>query len=126
MKKVFLKPVENSNGLLENGVGIVRLKLEWKDNKARTIEHINRILASKRKLLYNRIETKGMQRIKFSKTLIFIFDLSPKVDSKKSILFFSESLNCKLRQAKITMYLANSVLWKMNSESKTNAVNTKR
>ena len=63
-----------------------------------------------------------MQTIKFSITLILIFDLSPKVDSKKSILFFSESLNCKLRQVKITRYLANSVLWKMYFESKTNAV----
>ena len=106
---VFRKPVENSNGLLENGVGIVRLKLERNENKTIVIEQKNRMIASKKQPLYNRIETKGMQRMKFSKSLIFIFDLTPKVDSKKSVLFLSESLNSKLRQVKITKYLAYSV-----------------
>ena len=93
MKKVFLKPVENSNGFLEKGVGIVTFRLVRKENNAIVIEHKNKMMASRNKNLYVRIETKGMQTIRFSKTLILFFDLSPKVDSKKSVLLFSESLN---------------------------------
>jgi hypothetical protein len=51
------------------------------------------MMASRNKFLYRRIEKKGMQTIEFSKTLILFFDLSPKVDNKKSVLLFSESLN---------------------------------
>jgi hypothetical protein len=93
MKKVFLKPVENSNGFLEKGVGIVKFKLVLKENNAMVIEHVNKMTASRNKFLNSRIETKGMQMIKFSKTLILFFALSPKIDSKKSVLLFSESLN---------------------------------
>tara|TARA_Y100000385_G_scaffold195695_1_gene202551 strand:- start:556 stop:756 length:201 start_codon:yes stop_codon:yes gene_type:complete len=64
-----------------------------KENNAIVIEHINKMTASRNKFLYMRIETKGMQTIKFSKTLILFFNLSPKVDIKKSVLLFSESLN---------------------------------
>jgi hypothetical protein len=93
MKKVFLKPVENSNGFLEKGVEIVKFKLVLKENNAMVIEHVNKMTASRNKFLNSRIETKGMQMIKFSKTLILFFTLSPKIDSKKSVLLFSESLN---------------------------------
>ena len=110
MKKVFLKPVENSNGFLEKGVGIVKFKAVRKENNAMVIEHRNKMMASKNKFLYMRIKKKGMQTIEFSKTLILFFDLSPKVDSKKSVLLFSESLNWKLKQTKMIKYLANSVL----------------
>ena len=93
MKKVFLKPVKNSNGFLEKGVGIVKFRLVRKENNAMVIEHINKITASRNKFLCMRLETKGMQTIEFSKTLILFFDLLPKVDNKKSVLLFSESLN---------------------------------
>jgi hypothetical protein len=93
MKKVFLKPVENSNGFLEKGVGIVKFNLVLKENNAMVIEHVNKMTASRNKFLYRRIEKKGMQTIEFSKTLILFFDLSPKVDIKNSVLLFSESLN---------------------------------
>jgi hypothetical protein len=93
MKKVFLKPVENSNGFLEKGVGIVKFKLVLKENNAMVIEHVNKMMASRNKFLCIRVEKKGMQIIKFSKTLILFFDLSPKVDNKKSVLLFSGSLN---------------------------------
>ena len=93
MKKVFLKPVKNSNGFLEKGVGIVKFRVVRKENNAMVIEHINKMTASRNKFLCMRVETKGMQTIEFSKTLILFFDLSPKVYNKKSVLLFSESLN---------------------------------
>ena len=93
MKKVFLKPVENSNGFLEKGVGIVKFRLVRKESKANMIEHRNKMAASKYRFLYVKIEAKGIQTIIFSKILILFFGLSPKVDNKKSVLLFSESLN---------------------------------
>jgi hypothetical protein len=93
MKKVFLKPVENSNGLFENGVGILKVKLVWKENKAKIIEHNINAMASKMKRLYISIETKGTPIIKFSQIRMVVVVLSPNVKSKKSVLFFSDSLN---------------------------------
>jgi hypothetical protein len=51
------------------------------------------MMASRNKLLYTRIRANGKEIIKFSRTLILIFDLFPKVASKKSDLLFSESLS---------------------------------
>jgi len=51
MKKVFLKPVKNSNGFLEKGVGIVKFRLVRKENNAMVIEHINKMTASRNKIL---------------------------------------------------------------------------
>ena len=45
IKKVFLKPVENSNGFFEKGVGIVKFTLIWKEISANAIEHKNKYIA---------------------------------------------------------------------------------